>query len=170
MKSRLRSATCVVSLLCLGTLAWGYFGQVAVVSVSAVPSGSAAPLVRVKAAGAVDGRVLFITEQIPARSPVLISLRPGVRPLLRFRSFRLPSLRRCVWEFDCHRVTFPAGAMFIVACPIWCVAVPLLIPPGLWLWRRRTRRPEQVGFGVVVQPGSHGPQTLPAIRRPSATA
>jgi hypothetical protein len=63
---------------------------------------------------------------------------------------QLPDIRRSLWEFDAH--TLPNGngsppRMFIFAFPIWCLLLPCLIAPALWLRRHRHRgRAQQRGF------------------------
>jgi hypothetical protein len=58
---------------------------------------------------------------------------------------RAPDVRRAIWEFDAHPLAVTAGSRaFIVACPIWCLAVPFLIAPSIWI--RNRRRKQKIGF------------------------
>jgi hypothetical protein len=71
----------------------------------------------------------------------------GFRVLMHGRLFdRPPDLRRVFWEFDAHYLAVtpikPQGVpvVFIFAFPIWCLLLPCLIVPALWLRRRRRQR------------------------------
>ncbi len=65
-----------------------------------------------------------------------------------------PDLRRCFWEFDNHSlnsvIKTRGATAYIIAFPIWCVLVPCLIAPLLWLRTRRQAR-AQVGFPIEVK-------------------
>lgn len=157
MRSRLLQAICFVSLVLLGVLGCGYFGTVALLSVSAARAGVPAQ-VPVTGFGAENGRVVFVSEQrpaVPAGPGYLFSLKPGIHPLIRFRPFRLPDFRRIVGHFECHRIkAYPGSSLLIVGCPIWCAALPFLIAPALWLKRQRKRRVEPAGFCIIQKPPS----------------
>jgi hypothetical protein len=59
----------------------------------------------------------------------------------------LPEPRSCLWEFDAHlQLAGPAGVFDIFAFPIWCVLLPCLIAPLIWLRRLRIK-PQ--GFAVI---------------------
>jgi hypothetical protein len=63
--------------------------------------------------------------------------------------FSGPDLRRSFWEFDAHSLNTMSGFwVFLFAFPIWCVALPCLIAPLLWLRKRRTPPPS--AFQVVM--------------------
>jgi hypothetical protein len=65
---------------------------------------------------------------------------------------RAPSLRRSTWDFDAYWVPAPsvpsAYRSLIVACPLWCVIVPSLVAPAIWLRRRMQTRRQMRGFPV----------------------
>jgi hypothetical protein len=66
--------------------------------------------------------------------------------------FSGPDLRRSFWEFDAHSLNTNRGFwVFLLAFPIWCVAIPLLIAPLAWLRKRRTPQPS--AFPVVMPDG-----------------
>lgn len=136
----------------LGTLTCGYFGAVAVAFFPAVPGGAAAHLVPATGIETADGRVRFLRQPVPS----IMFPNGGIHCFTRFRPARLPDLRRCLWEFDCHPLNIAGGGAYIVACPIWCVALPFLIAPALWLRKMRKRRVEPAGFGVIQQPTPRG--------------
>jgi hypothetical protein len=64
-------------------------------------------------------------------------------------SLRLNALdrRRCLWEFDAHRLMRGASTFWLFACPIWCLLLPCLVLPVTWL--RKRPRPDSRGFAVV---------------------
>lgn len=63
----------------------------------------------------------------------------------RFWPPRAPPLSRSVWEFDAHRVFLTprsgVSSFSIFAFPIWCLALPCLVFPMLWLRRRAAKKP-----------------------------
>ena len=62
--------------------------------------------------------------------------------------FRPPDLRRMFWEFDAHPLVRVNGPwVFLFAFPIWCIALPFLIAPVIWL--RGRKAPELAGFSVI---------------------
>jgi hypothetical protein len=87
------------------------------------------------------------------------SNKPATTPLGYFWSWRAkfwppraPDPKRCFWEFDAHQVTStPTSSSFLIACPIWCVALPFTIAPLMWLKRRR-QAAERQGFAVIAAP------------------
>jgi hypothetical protein len=63
--------------------------------------------------------------------------------------FRGPDLSRSFWEFEAHSQNTTSGFwVFLLAFPIWCVALPCLIAPLMWLGKRR--RKQLAGFPVVL--------------------
>jgi hypothetical protein len=73
--------------------------------------------------------------------------------LLRLRG---PDFPRAIWEFDAHSLPPINGSQAkIFACPIWCLAMPWLIAPIVWLRRRlKNEREEPRGFGVLAASSS----------------
>jgi hypothetical protein len=62
-----------------------------------------------------------------------------------------PQIMRSIWEFDAHTLAVTPGSVtWIIACPIWCVMLPFLIAPGVWL-RRRLRQKRQTPRGFAVE-------------------
>jgi hypothetical protein len=59
----------------------------------------------------------------------------------------LPDVRRSVWEFDAHWLTAARWKGYLLAFPIWCAALPFLIAPGTWFYKRRQRQSAR-GFPV----------------------
>jgi hypothetical protein len=89
-----------------------------------------------------EGRsVLYLQRQI-------ISTANPLPAILEMRwHLRLPDARRSVWDFDAHRLPLPnTASSWIFACPIWCLLLPCLIPPTLWMFTRH--RPEPRGFAI----------------------
>ena len=147
----------VLSLVLLGLLACGYVGNVSIVSISKLQNAPALPYLPLTSIGAGNGRFRFINlhlhmaPTVPAASSTIP--KPGIQTFTRFRPFRWPGLRECLWEFDWRHLSYVDGtSQFIVACPIWCLALPLLVAPTLW-WRRRQRRPQPAGFSVLTATG-----------------
>src|ERR1700722_10179974 len=94
-----------------------------------------------------SGRVAFYWEawsKPPSTSPI------GIHIYRRALRWRAPDYRRMIWEFDAHRVSAPGPGpwVFLVAFPIWCVALPCLIAPLGWM--RTRQRPKYLGFAVIV--------------------
>ena len=74
-------------------------------------------------------------------------LEPAHELFWMFRP-EVPELRYSFWEFDARPDSNgPFGIFYIVAFPIWCVLLPCLIAPLIWL--RRVRRTEPRGFAVI---------------------
>jgi hypothetical protein len=63
-------------------------------------------------------------------------------------TFRLhrPDVPRSIWEFDAHSIPQSNYRYYILACPIWCIALPCLIAPALWF--RKRRHANAAGFPV----------------------
>jgi len=66
-----------------------------------------------------------------------------------------PDRRRSLWEFEARRLYVTAiSEVFVLRCPIWCSIVLFLIPPILWVRKRRKKRGIARGFAVEnVMPG-----------------
>lgn len=119
-----------------------------------------------------EGRIKYWREDHP---PLAAGGAPSgmqVTPVVGLFPFRGPDLRRSVWEFDAHHLNIPgASSALIIACPIWCVALPFMIAPAMWMWRRRKGRRVVEGFAVVTEPAHpRGDLFRTIIRRPSASA
>jgi hypothetical protein len=132
-----------ISLILTLVLALGYttsFGP----SWTGMRGSGASVQIRIDSLRVDRGRIVLLLE--PWQPPGL-----GVNPLgFRWRGhllpWRSPDMRRSIWEFDAHRPLGPGS--FILACPIWCVAAPLLIAPWCW-WRSRRNRQSPAGFEVL---------------------
>lgn len=160
-----------MSLACLAILAGGYFGQVGVTMRSRVAGAPASAGQTVVLLLAEEGRIKYWRED---RASSGIGGSPAglhVTPVVRLFPFRGPDLRRSVWEFDAHHLNIPgATSALIIACPIWCVALPFMIAPAIWMWRRRKRRRVVEGFAVVTEPARPRNNLFRMlIRRPSAS-
>jgi hypothetical protein len=135
-------------------LAWGFWCRVGVMlqenALARVP-----PYYREISVELAEGRMRIWIETW--HSPP----RPGIpagRTIRRMGSvldFRVPKLDRAIGGFDFH--SLPAGLTsgsnaFIIACPIWFLALPFCVAPLIWLrqWRERQRRlrEEVAGFPV----------------------
>jgi hypothetical protein len=62
-----------------------------------------------------------------------------------------PDMKRSVWDFDAHPL--PGGkaawsTAYILACPIWCLALPVLVAPTIWFLKKRRSKEEARGFSV----------------------
>jgi hypothetical protein len=103
------------------------------------------------------GRFTIWTETWPAPSqPGQVGHGVAIRPLARFR-LRFPKIDgHAFGGFDAHplRVSGASGStsLYLIACPIWALALPFLIAPTIWLRRwhiERRRKREQQGFPVT---------------------
>jgi hypothetical protein len=141
----------LLSLLLVGLVCLGYVGNISIDAVNHPGGTSAAWAVALQAD---RGRVSLYRETAnPGSSGTPIGFH--IIPRARFLPLRPPDLKRSIWEFDAHNLLSPTPGTgrFLLACPIWCACVPLLIAPSIWLvnWRRkRTRdRAKVEGFSVV---------------------
>lgn len=158
MRSLVFHSMLLVSIFVLIVLAGGYLGRIGVVLArnSSVAPG---PFYRETTVSLEDGRVKCWVETW--KTPPTAGIPAGVRihPVVELLRFRVPDLRRAVWEFDAHSLPPVRGSQArIFACPIWCVALPWLIAPIAWLRHRvKNQKREPRGFGVLatgsVQPG-----------------
>jgi hypothetical protein len=146
MKRRWLAVLAAASLVAAAMLLCGYFGQV---GIALINNDVAAARQTVLQFSAEDGRVVL--RHHAALSPAAPFGPDGSRARFVFRFGRLPSLRRSVWEFDAHRLWLAsAGQLTIVACPIWCLLLPSLVAPMLWLRRWRSGRRPRKGFDVLL--------------------
>ncbi|HEY8751792.1 MAG TPA: hypothetical protein VIM11_27675 [Tepidisphaeraceae bacterium] len=150
-KSTLNASSILLCLLLLppSILALGYIGTIGVAVRRNAPTGIN-PAYETMILTAGQGRVRYWIETDPS-APSAGPARTAFY-LYPVWPFRPPEMRRSIWEFDAHALVLTKGGAtaFILACPIWCVALPWLVFPGIWLWRRRRQRhnpPE--GFSVV---------------------
>ena len=140
MKSRSVSVLTLLSLVVAGVLCLGFLGDwnVAIAARTDVRRQLTDVVI-----GGGQGRVnlYFHVTQAP-------KMYVNRRLLIATRwRWRLPELRRSVWEFDAHKLPFPgASVSWIVAFPIWVGLLPTLGCPAMW-WLRRRRR-ECRGFAV----------------------
>lgn len=163
MKSPILLVACALSLVLLGMLACGYFGELELFFRPRAPVVGGLDTFSMLGAGN-GGQVYFesVTRQTP---PGQTFLSPGIHPILQFRPFRPPVIRRCIWEFDARRLhgDFRTSALEI-ACPIWCVSLPLLIAPVLWLRKWRKSRLQPSGFSVIE--ASQRSTSIPSVTPP----
>jgi len=154
-----------LSLVLLATLACGYFGVLALFFRPRVPVVGGMDAYSVLQVGYGQVSFLSLTRQTPTGQTFR---SPGIHPILQFRPFRPPSIRRCIWGFDARRIH--AGDLresgLTIDCPIWCAAVPLLIAPALWF--RKRRRNEPGGFSVIEAPRRD--TSVPIITRPPSAS
>ncbi|HSZ54704.1 MAG TPA: hypothetical protein VK797_03535 [Tepidisphaeraceae bacterium] len=141
--NRIQTVLLPLSLALLVLLLCGYVGRIGFVIRRKAPGG-AYHAVRVAA----DlGRVVCSFEKATAAPVTGIPAGISARSLTDILPPRAPDVRRSVWEFDAHQLTLVRGAtVFLIGCPIWCVAAPCLIAPAIWLRRRRRDGEEQKGF------------------------
>ena len=138
------SAALLVPLLC------GYVAEVGPVHHSISGTGAAAQLHRISISTG-EGRI-----RIASYSRTWDLTRQAIPPPFYFIAQpRMPSLRRSLWEFDAHQIVATApfsGQIYLIAFPIWCLALPLLIAPTLWWQRKRKDSQHQRGFTVDLIP------------------
>jgi len=98
------------------------------------------------------GRVAIYWEVWNNQPAVVAKIPPGTHLYWRGVRFGAPDLRRMGWEFDAHPLppVLPGSIgpwVFLFAFPIWCIAIPFLIAPVMWL--RGRKAPELAGFSVI---------------------
>lgn len=92
----------------------------------------------------------------------------SIRPLARFR-LRFPKIdSHALGGFDAHPLTLSSvpgsSSLYLVACPIWAIALPFLIAPTIWLRRwhiERRRTLEQRGFPITSIEAEHSLCSIP---------
>ena len=160
MKARAFSLLVCVSLLALLLLACGYTTHFGVRLQRALPAPAGASAVPPTTAPVRNifrrytlrldyGRACLVSEtwsnSVPAHNWTLNWDAARWPP-------HAPQFRRSIWEFDAHSIPVPAPSrLFLLACPIWCLALPWLIAPTLWLSRRLQSRRTRKGFELSQQ-------------------
>jgi hypothetical protein len=162
MKQKLFNLSVIISLFALILLATGFLAQFAVeFRYNAINQPK--PFYRTIDLEIGEGRIrsLWETQTSAPWSSLLTTpassepLGLGIDWLARFRPIELRSMSRVIWGFDAHSWVPFAPHVVIVACPLWCLAVPFTIAPLIWLSRRR-KRPEPRGFAVTVSSPKNG--------------
>jgi hypothetical protein len=146
VKTRATTALLVLSLLLLAILACGYTGRVGL-QIERNPQIGPNPSYRELSISAEEGRIRCWYQIWPpqANGPTGMKLEPRLHLL----PLRPPDVKRSLWEFDAHWLRLLKGSnVFILAFPIWCVALPCLIGSALWLRRRRRQSKHGHGFPV----------------------
>ena len=134
-----------VSLAALALFAFGFVGEIGLVLTR---TGTVS---RVQTISFERGRFTIWTETWPTQLNEDAD-RFSIEPTARFR-LRIPRIDgHAIGGFDAHALpaTFPVSR-YLVACPIWAMALPFLIAPAIWLRRRlaeRRRKRLQHGFPV----------------------
>ena len=138
----------VLSLIGLLLLLPGYavhFGfQVAHTSNSA-----GTPSLRMVEPAIEEGRVrIWISTAMP-RYPGFATT-PRFRWMIHLWPLRV-SLRRAIWEFDCHEMlSTPSLSIFLIAFPIWLAAIPFAVVPVITIRRKLLlKRDPSRGFEVI---------------------
>jgi len=145
MPRSLLSTLTVLSLIALAVLALGCFTQFGVAYLHNVftapnPHGLDIEL------ELEQGRVAIYWETWNNPPPGM--LPAGTHFFWRPMRYHPQALRRAFWEFDAHPLNVVGGPsriplsgvwVFLLAFPIWCAALPCLIPPIIWLRRRQAR-------------------------------
>jgi hypothetical protein len=133
-----------ISVSVLAILLSGYFAEVGPGYIS-IHRANGASYPRITLLVVEDGRVLFTTQAALPQSYLKL---PPAGPFMVTR-LRTPSLSRSLWEFDAHTIPLQPGATsFLIGFPIWCLAVPLMIAPGMWWRRHRQHKKNPRGFDV----------------------
>jgi hypothetical protein len=152
-KSQLNASSILLCLLLVppSILALGYIGTIGISVRRDAPTGIK-PAYELMILTAEEGRIRYWIESDPS-APSTGPARTAFH-LYPVWPFRLPDIKRSIWEFDAHalaltKLTKGGPTAFILACPIWCAALPWLIYPGIWLLRRYRRKVEPKGFSVV---------------------
>jgi len=152
VKRRLLNIIAVISLLFAAILAAGFTGRVDVI-IDCFSSAHPSALYGLLQFGTDRGRVRgYWTQVAPAGSGLTrLPIEFTVRKAVRLWPPQAPEIRRSIWEFDAHRLLVrPGSVTWIIACPIWCVMLPFLIAPGIWL-RRKLLQKRQTPRGFAVE-------------------
>ena len=146
MHRSLLSALALISLLALVVLAFGYVATFGPAYLHNVVSGPNPHMLDIELT-LQRGRVAIYWE-VWSYPPAYAKIPAGTHLYWHPLRFGLPDLRRMGWEFDAHPLLPTKGLWtFLFAFPIWCIAIPFLIAPLMWL--RGRKAPELVGFSVI---------------------
>jgi hypothetical protein len=146
-RNHLLSVIASVSLLPATILICGYFANAG----PTLTDVQISPIAQVRSTSVEldSGRILiWLATQTPPPTGATLGrkIRWSTRP-------DLPDLKRCFWEFDNHSLNSvlknKGATAYIIAFPIWCVLIPCLIAPILWLRKRRHSR-TKIGFPIEV--------------------
>lgn len=163
-RKMLFSAFTILSLIALAVLPIGYAGTFGVVLTRQQPPGAFRQIDLT-----LDrGRVAVWSQSATASAlpPGVASTLPGGSHVRWIGRLQAPSGRdwqRALWEFDVHALSnvsmgsavAPGASVFLLAFPIWCVAIPCMILPSIWWVRRRRKmRARHVEGFAVIEPGN----------------
>jgi hypothetical protein len=139
VKRRLLGMLAIASALVSAVLACGYVSWFAC-EIDCYKSAAADPPYRAIVFGLSRGRVF-------ARSAYWDTPGRPYRARMHFLGPGVGAPDEWLWGFVAERVVgINSTRLFIFAFPNWCVLLPCLIPPLLWL--RRRRRATQRGFPI----------------------
>ena len=146
VKRHLLDIAAILSLLVGFFLVWGCFGRFDL-NVNGRASGGALAAVRLDTVSLDRGRVCLY---LYSGAPVSASALAGRHISVHARPFdiRPPDIKRILWEFDAHSLGpfTPGIQVYLLAFPIWCLSLPCLVAPFLWLRRRKRARKQPAGF------------------------
>jgi hypothetical protein len=147
MHRSLLSALALISLLALVVLAFGCVATFGPAYLHNVVSGPNPHVLDVELVFQ-RGRIAIYWE-VWNNPPATATIPLGTHLYWHPARFRLPDLRRMGWAFDAHPLVLPPNNpwVFLFAFPIWCIAIPFLIAPVMWL--RGRKAPELAGFSVI---------------------
>jgi hypothetical protein len=157
MKTRAFQILVVLSLVCAALLAFGYVSRFGPMIANSWPSGTARAFreldVTIEEGGV---RIVWATG-----TSSTVAAASGWITRWSFH-LRAPSIKRSFWEFDARALP-PAGVastvtVFLIRFPLWCLILPWLIAPAIWLRRRRAAQSKEArGFAVetATGPGVH---------------
>ena len=152
MPRSLLSPLALVSVIALGICLFGFAATFGPIFQNNIFDGPKPQIVRFEASFQY-GCVNFAWEEWDIRPAG--GTRAGMQVFWRQVRYRHPDLRRSVWVFDAHSLASGNGTwIFLVAFPIWCIALPLLIAPLIWF---RKRRSLQLSAFPVVMPTNAKP-------------
>ena len=155
MRRHLLNIAAVFCLTTLGVLAWGYAARFGMMFYW--PAGGGSIYV---------GHAFYLSLE---RGGVLLrstrlgnEVRQGWPTIWRLHHMgqlwplAQPDWRCVFWEFDAHWINIGnSSRTLVLSFPIWCAAIPFLIPPILWL--RRRKRGMDRGFPVTDEAGGKVP-------------
>ena len=145
MKHKAFIALVFLSLLIAAGLCGGYLARVGPM-IAYVPSTPGVVSLREFDLITDKGRFEIFWGTAQTKPPPNLEAGINVRWSMKFP--RTPDLRRSVWEFDAHPLSLPSGTAFIIAFPLWCLILPSLVTPAIWLRKRLRDRRQTRGFEV----------------------
>ena len=150
MKHKLFIALVVLSVLLAAGSLCGHFGEVGSSVGYITPAGAANVTIYGLTVISAHGRLEIFTSH--GTGPIPTGTRLGWNFFFQHGFSLQPPPWQAVSEFEAHALpaasVAPGFSAEIVAFPLWCLLLPSLIAPAIWLRKRFRERQEIRGFAI----------------------